>query len=67
VLPATGFVVSYSTRYWQLQETAAGASPIKPDVPVAADAEAYFAGRDPVLEAALAYRGEPAAASPAPQ
>ncbi len=46
--------VGVSTRYWQ--QAADPDDPrltIEPDLPVAVEAEDYFAGRDPTLEAAL--------------
>ncbi|HEX6150071.1 hypothetical protein [Nocardioides sp.] len=46
--------VGVSTRYWQ--QAADPADPrltIEPDVPVTVEAEDYFAGRDPTLDAAL--------------
>lgn len=43
-----------STRYWQFAAPDDPRLTIEPDLPVEMSAEAYFAGRDPVLEAALA-------------
>jgi hypothetical protein len=46
--------VQYSTRFFQLIE---GSDPpsFHPDLLVQPSARDYFAGRDPVLEAVLAY------------
>jgi outer membrane murein-binding lipoprotein Lpp len=56
VLPHSGIVVHVSSRYWQ-KSTAADRRPaIAPDVAVPLTARDFFAGRDPVLDAAVAYR-----------
>jgi hypothetical protein len=53
-LPLSGLRVQYSTRFFQLIE---GSDPpsFHPDLLVQPSARDYFAGRDPVLEAVLAY------------
>lgn len=51
-LPNTGLRVHHSTKYFRVFENEDGAS-IEPDVRVDVRAAEYFAGEDPVLEAAL--------------
>jgi hypothetical protein len=53
-LPFSGLAVQYSTRFFQLIQ---GSDPpsFDPDLLVQPSARDYFAGRDPVLEAILAY------------
>jgi hypothetical protein len=49
--------VGVSTRYWQFAAADDQRLTIEPDVPIAVTAADYFAGRDPVLDAALAAAG----------
>ena len=53
-LPHSGYGVHYSVKYFQAVR---GEDPpsLLPDVVVEQTAEAFFAGRDPVLEAVLRY------------
>lgn len=52
ILPHTGWQVRYSTKRFTL-ETQGDPETVTPDLPVQVSAMDYFAGRDPVLEAAL--------------
>jgi hypothetical protein len=53
-LPNSGLNVTYSTRYFKTQDQ--DTPSLLPDVTIPISAEDFFAGRDPVLDAALAYR-----------
>lgn len=53
VLPYSRLWVSISSRYWQDSDPGDERRWIWPQMPVRYTAEDYFAGRDPVLEAAL--------------
>jgi len=50
-LPNSGITVSYSTKYFRVLDD--DPPSFMPDVPVSETSADYFAGRDPVLEAAL--------------
>jgi hypothetical protein len=52
-LPNSGVVVSYSTKYFKTSATDEPST--MPEVLVEVSSKEFFAGRDPVLEAALAY------------
>ncbi len=52
-LPHCHWQVQYSTKYFKTG--AEGETTLKPDTEVIATAAEYFAGRDPVLEAAIRY------------
>jgi len=54
-LPHSGFKVFYSTKYFRLLKGEDPAA-VLPDVEVALEAQEFFAGEDPVLEAALRAR-----------
>ncbi len=54
-LPNTGLTVTYSTKYFVYVED--DASALEPDILVNSTAQDLFAGRDPVLDAALAATG----------
>jgi hypothetical protein len=54
VLPSSGLRVRYSTAHFRWL-TDRDPDALEPDVPVDTDSAAWLAGRDPVLEAALAY------------
>lgn len=55
-LPHSKLIVSYSTKYFkQSREDTAS---LMPDMTVELTSTEYFAGRDPVLEAILAYPGQ---------
>jgi hypothetical protein len=56
VLPNSHLGVRYSTRYYKFVE--GGDNEVRPDREVVTSWEAYKAGRDPVLEWVLRYRGE---------
>lgn len=58
VLPGTGVIVRYSTRRF-ITEPDADPPSMMPDVPVEATAADHFAGRDPVMDAALAWSPGP--------
>lgn len=53
VLPHSKLTVGYSTKYFKRSQT--DADSLMPDVLVETTAAEFFAGRDPVLEAALEY------------
>jgi uncharacterized protein (TIGR03067 family) len=53
-LPHSRWLVQYSTRYFKLGKE--GETTVKPDVEAPWTAAAYFAGRDPALEAALKFK-----------
>lgn len=57
-LPWSGLVGALAGARWQLSHPWDERRSIAPHVPVQLTAEAYFAGRDPVLEAALAMIAE---------
>lgn len=52
-LPNSGLSVTYSTKYFKTQDQ--DTPSLDPDVNVSISAADFFAGRDPVLEAVLAY------------
>jgi hypothetical protein len=52
-LPNSGLTVTYSTKYFKTQEQDTPSLP--PDVAVTISAADFFGGRDPVLDAVLAY------------
>ena len=54
VLPHSGIVVHVSTRYWEKGGPGDMRPAIPPDVAVALTARDFFAGRDPVLDRAVA-------------
>ena len=54
LLPHCQWNVQYSTKLFKL--TNDGAKTVKPDLDVEWTAKEFFAGRDPVLEAALNYK-----------
>jgi len=65
VLPSSGLVVQYSTKYFSYPELPADS--LRPDVEVHLTSADWFAGRDPVLDAALAAAPPPTdAPAPAP-
>ncbi|HEX6128325.1 MAG TPA: hypothetical protein VF071_04805 [Candidatus Limnocylindria bacterium] len=49
--------LAISTRYWEMAEPDDPRLSIEPDLPMAVTAADYFAGRDPLLEAALEDAG----------
>jgi len=55
-LPHSGWTVSYSTKVFTTAQVEGDPDSIRPDVPVKVTGKDFFAGRDPVLEAALAHR-----------
>jgi hypothetical protein len=57
-LPATGWTVNVAAIWWVKSRSGAGDPrvAIEPHVPVALSSTDFFAGRDPALAAALAYR-----------
>lgn len=54
-LPNSGFNIIHSTRFFQV--VPGNPSTLQPDILVELTGPDYFAGRDPVLEAVLAYAG----------
>jgi C-terminal processing protease CtpA/Prc len=52
-LPNAGLTIYYSSRHFYRFEALGDAPSLEPDLRVPLSAEHYFAGRDPVLEAAL--------------
>ena len=52
-LPNSGLSITYSTRYFRTQDQ--DTPSLLPDVAVTISAADFFAGRDPVLDAVLAY------------
>ena len=56
-LPNSGLKVTYSTRYFKLEPD--DPPSLMPAVVIALRSADHFAGRDPVLDAALAYHGDP--------
>ena len=52
-LPATGLMLRVAHIYWELSRADDARLAIDPDVPVALSSTDFFAGRDPVLDAAL--------------
>ncbi len=57
VLPHTGITVSISALFWQNSDPRDTRPWLQPDIPVELDWDDWAAGRDPVLEAALAWSG----------
>jgi hypothetical protein len=55
-LPNSGLTVTYSKKYFKTQEQ--DTSSLLPDVTITVSAADFFAGRDPVLDAALAYEAQ---------
>ncbi len=55
-LPHSGWKVSYSTKLFKAAQMEGDPDSIRPDIPVKVTGSDYFAGRDPVLEAALAHQ-----------
>jgi hypothetical protein len=55
-LPRTGIVVFLSTRHHQFGKPGDARTAHEPEIAVATSSTDFFAGRDPVLEAALRYR-----------
>jgi C-terminal processing protease CtpA/Prc len=55
-LPHSGLKVFYSTKRFGLPPGADAPDTLQPDVVVATSSTAYFAGQDPVLEAALSVK-----------
>jgi hypothetical protein len=55
-LPNTGIRADVATVFWRFDRGPGDRMSIEPDLPVTISSEDYFAGRDPVLEAALSYR-----------
>ncbi len=55
-LPHSGWTVSYSTKYFTSAKVVGDPDAIHPDIPVKVTGKDYFAGRDPVLEAALSHQ-----------
>jgi len=53
-LPASGLMLRVAHIYWELSEPADARLATEPQVPVSLSSSDYFAGRDPVLGAALA-------------
>lgn len=53
-LPRSGLLIQYSTKFFKLSRS--GADELRPDVTVTRSLADALAGRDPVLEAALAHR-----------
>ena len=53
-LAHSGLTVGYSVKYFKMVKD--GPASLVPDHGVAVTAKDFFAGRDPVLEAALAYK-----------
>ena len=66
-LPKTGLHPMVATRYWQDSDPNDRRVAILPDVPAAQSFADWMAGRDPVLEAALAFRSDAQAVSTAPR
>jgi hypothetical protein len=66
-LPYSGLMLSISSRYHQQSYPGDERAWIAPDVPVAMTSADYFAGRDPVLEAARAIIADRDAQSAQPQ
>lgn len=54
-LPRTGWKISYSTKYFTTDLVKGDPSALVPDLPAPYPAADWFAGRDPQLEAALAF------------
>jgi dienelactone hydrolase len=52
-LPATGLMLRVAHIYWELSRADDARLAIDPDVPVALSSTDFFAGQDPVLDAAL--------------
>jgi hypothetical protein len=59
-LPRSGLTVRLSSVYWRDWSVDESRTSVEPELTVGLSSADYFAGRDPVLEAALAHR-EPAA------
>ena len=55
-LPSAGLRVDIAAIYWQKSFAGDPRVAIEPKVPVALSSKAFFAGKDPVLAAALRYR-----------
>jgi dienelactone hydrolase len=53
LLPASGVELRVARIYWQMSAADDARIAIDPQVPVALSSDAFFAGRDPVLEAAV--------------
>ena len=56
-LPYSGLTAFIASIYWQRSDPDDPRLAIAPDVPVALTSADYFAGRDPALDAALAFGG----------
>jgi len=54
-LPHTGWKISYSTKYFTTGLVKGNPDALVPDLPVEVTGAAWFSGRDPVLDAALAF------------
>ncbi len=54
-LPRTGWKISYSTKYFTTDLVQGDPDALAPDLPVEVTGAAWFSGRDPVLDAALAF------------
>ena len=55
-LPSTGWTVNVAAIWWVKSRANDPRVAIEPHVPVAVSSSDFFAGRDPALQAALAYR-----------
>jgi hypothetical protein len=56
MLPYSGIMGSLASRYFQDSDPLDDRVWIAPDIPITLSSQDYFAGRDPVLTAALAHR-----------
>lgn len=65
-LPASGIQVRISSLYWQFSDPRDTRRWVVPDLPVPTRFEDWVSGRDPVLEAVLAYRHDESAPVRAP-
>ncbi len=55
-LPRTGWKISYSTKYFTTPLVKGDPDALVPDLPVEVTGVEWFSSRDPVMEAALAFR-----------
>jgi hypothetical protein len=55
-LPRTGWQISYSTKYFTTDLVKGDPDSLVPDLPAPYPAADWFAGHDPVLDAALNYK-----------
>ena len=60
-LPASGIQVRISSLYWQFSDPRDARPWVVPDLPVPLRFEDWLSGRDPVIEAVLAYRHDESA------